>query len=406
MHILIADDDPTSLMIMSAILAQWGHDVTEAHDGLEAYELVQQENITFVISDWNMPVMDGPECCRRLRAANLSHYVYFILLTVRGDKASLIEGMEAGADDFLVKPVDREELRVRLRAGERILNLEQQLEERNRKLHALNQNLQQTYDAISQDVEAAAAMQKAMLPPPAALQGVTFDWLFRPSHFVAGDMFGYFPLTDRYLAFYQLDVAGHGIPSALLSFTLSHILSQGREGSGLLLDPHSDVSHPGVALPPLVVSELNRRFAADLDTPLYFTMLYGVIDTGSGQVTLTQAGHPGPLWLRRTERKITVLGTGGFPIGMLPDLEYEATPVELAAGDRLFLYSDGITECENPASEQFSDSRLVAILEGTADQPLQVVTQAVGQALREWKGDECYQDDISLLALEFGGRNP
>lgn len=401
MRILIADDDPTSLMIMTAILTQWGHSVSVAHDGLEAYRLVQQEDIAFVISDWNMPVMDGPELCRRLRAAELSHYVYFILLTVRGDKASLIEGMEAGADDFLVKPVDREELRVRLRAGERILNLEQELEERNRKLHVLNQNLQQAYDTISQDVEAAAAMQQALLPPPAALQGVTFDWLFRPSHFVAGDMFGYFPLTDRCLAFYQLDVAGHGIPSALLSFTLSHILAQGREEAGLLLDPDSGSSHPGVALPPRVMAELNRRFAADTDSPLYFTMLYGVIDTGSGRVTLTQAGHPGPLWLRRAERKITVLGTGGFPIGMLPDREYEATTVDLAAGDRLFLYSDGVTECENAAGELFSQSRLVATLERAADQPLSAVTQTVGQALQQWKGDERYQDDISLLALEL-----
>jgi len=402
MRILIADDDPTSLMIMTAILTQWGHSVSVAHDGLEAYRLVQQEDIAFVISDWNMPVMDGPELCRRLRAAELSHYVYFILLTVRGDKASLIEGMEAGADDFLVKPVDREELRVRLRAGERILNLEQELEERNRKLHVLNQNLQQAYDTISQDVEAAAAMQQALLPPPAALQGVTFDWLFRPSHFVAGDMFGYFPLTDRCLAFYQLDVAGHGIPSALLSFTLSHILAQGREGAGLLLNHHGDPSHPGVTSPPQVIAELNRRFAADTDSPLYFTMLYGVIDTGRGRVTLTQAGHPGPLWLRRAERKITVLGTGGFPIGMLPDREYEATTVALAAGDRLFLYSDGVTECENVAGELFSQSRLVATLERAADQPLPVVTQTVGQALQQWKGDERYQDDISLLALELG----
>jgi sigma-B regulation protein RsbU (phosphoserine phosphatase) len=406
MRILVADDDPISLTIMAAVLKAMGHEVSLAHDGEEAYALIRQQEIAFVISDWNMPKMEGPELCRRLRAAALRHYVYFILLTVRGDKASLIEGMEAGADDFLVKPVDREELRVRVRAGQRILDLQQQLEERNDKLLELNQELQQASDTIRRDLEAAANLQRELLPPPASLQGVTFDWLFRPSHVLAGDMFGYFPLTDHVLAFYQLDVAGHGIPSALLSFTLSHVLAQGREGAGLLLTGHAGSTHQDIVSPQKVVAELNRRFSTDRDSYLYFTMLYGVMDTRSGQVTLTQAGHPGPLWLHQRGGQIDPVGGGGFPIGMLPNLDYEEMRLELAAGDRLFIYSDGVTDCEGAAGEQFTQARLMRILEQTHDRPLPAVTQAVGVALSQWKGDERYQDDISLLALEYDRIRP
>ncbi|NCC93027.1 MAG: serine/threonine-protein phosphatase [Opitutae bacterium] len=125
------------------------------------------------------------------------------------------------------------------------------------------------------------------------------------------------------------------------------------------------------------------------------------MDTERGQVTLTQAGHPGALWLRAEAEEVVVTGTGGFPVGLLPELEYEAIHLDLARGDRLFLYSDGVTECENAGGEQFSLSRLMAVLERTRELPLAEVTREVGAALSQWKGDEHYQDDISLLALEY-----
>jgi len=399
MRILVADDDPLVRKIIATLLSRWDHQVVLTENGTEAWQILERDEIHFVISDWMMPLMDGLELCRRVRAANFPHYIYFILLTGRDDKASLVEGMEAGADDFLVKPVHKDELRVRIRAGERILTLQCQLEERNRKLSALNQSLKEAYDTIRQDLEAAAAMQKALLPKPATLQGVTMDWLFRPCDLVAGDTFSYFPLSDRHLGFYLLDVAGHGIPSALLSFTLNTVLSQ-KDDSALLRQPTAGYPHYAITPPQTVVQELNRRFEADADSMLYFTMIYGNLDWQSGRVTLTQAGHPRPIWLHRAGRRSELVGGGGFPVGMLPEVEYDAITLDLAPGDRLFLYSDGVTECVNAHGEQFSEARLTELLKATADLPVAAVSERVGQALREWKGDDNYQDDITLLILE------
>ncbi|NJN46961.1 MAG: SpoIIE family protein phosphatase [Candidatus Competibacteraceae bacterium] len=401
MRILVADDDPTSLMIISAILARYGHEVRTASDGLEARRALEQETLPFVISDWGMPGLDGPALCRWLRAAQLPHYVYFIMLTARGDKASLVEGMEAGADDFLVKPVDAEELRVRIRAGERILALERQLEERNQTLEQLNRNLQQAYQTIRSDMDAAAALQKDLLPPPATVQGVHWDWLFRPSHFVAGDMFGYFPLSEHCIGFYQLDVSGHGTSSALLSFTLSKTLYQGPGQHGLLKRISEKPPYYELTPPVQVVEELNRRFQAEGDNLLYFTLVYGVLETATGRVSLTQAGHPAPLWWQRADARLTSLGSGGFPVGLLPDATYELIECQLAPGDRLFLYSDGVTDCDNLRGECFSLSRLRNVLERTADRPLSDVIGLLGDALRQWNGGETYHDDVSLLALEW-----
>jgi len=392
LRILIVDDDPGILSVISAMLRHWDYQVVSASNGLEAWEILQQHPIRFVISDWMMPGLSGPELFQRIRATGADYYIYLILLTGREDKSSLIEGMDAGADDFLVKPVHREELRVRVRAGERILRLEQQLAERNQRLNDTNHSLSRAYETVRQDLQSAAALQKALLPPPACLPGVTIDWLFQPSSYLAGDMFDYFSLDDQLLSFYQLDVAGHGVPSALLSFTVHRLLSQGSEERRLL-------KRAWAQSPVLVVSELNQRFQS-LDSALYFTMIYGCLDRQRGRVTLTQAGHPSPLWLRRDRRQITPIGQCGFPVGLLPDVDYDTMDIELAVGDRLFLYSDGITDCENAAGEAFSEPRFCQLLEETADLSPRAVTEQVSRALHDWKGDDQHLDDISVLLLE------
>ena len=397
MRILVVDDDPSVLRIIAAILGRWNYDVILAGDGLEAWDILQRQDVRFVISDWMMPGLTGPELCRRVRAAEFAKYVYLILLTGRDDKLSLIEGMDAGADDFLVKPVHRQELRVRIRAGERILRLEWQLEERNRHLSEINRTLSDAYATIRHDLESAAAMQKALLPSPLRLPGLSVNWLFQPSSFVAGDMFDYFVMDAPWLSFYQLDVAGHGVPAALLSFTLQRVLAQGAVEQRLR---QQDSSLDVAAIPPRVVAELNQRFQSGIDPLLYFTLIYGHLDWRSGRVILTQAGHPRPIWLHCADRRAELVGGSGFAVGMLPDLEYDAITFDLAPGDRLFLYSDGVTECANPHGELFAEARLTQLLEATADLPVAVVTERVGQALRGWKGDDNHQDDITLLILE------
>lgn len=130
MEILVAEDDPTSRHILKALLGKWGYRVKLACDGAQAWEALQENSVPrLVILDWMMPHMDGLEICKRLRSqeAQTDHYTYIILLTAKGAKDDVIQGMEAGADDYLVKPFDPQELRVRLRAGERIIQLQLQL---------------------------------------------------------------------------------------------------------------------------------------------------------------------------------------------------------------------------------------------------------------------------------------
>jgi sigma-B regulation protein RsbU (phosphoserine phosphatase) len=401
MRILIADDGHEIRFTLSRLLQKWGHEVIAAKDGLEAWHILQQEQVSFLITDWMMPKMDGPELCKMIRSSDLARYVYTILLTSKDGKSDLIAGMAAGADDFLIKPFNADELRLRIRAGERILDLQRTLEERNRKLEETYRHLEDAYSRMTRDLQAAAEMQYSLLPQAAVtLSGVKFEWLFRPCTFVAGDIFNFFRLDEACLGFYHLDVAGHGIPSALLSVTLSKVLNPDpNQGSPLKYfipaPPRYEITPPAQA-----VSQLNRRFQSDMDKMVYFTMVYGIYNSLSRQLTLSQAGHPSPVYLRNGGPPI-LLGSGGFPVGMLPEVEYEALSVTLHSGDRLFLYSDGITECANSSREPFSEARLMTFIAASAHLPLDKLIAELNGELIKWRGGEEFDDDISLLALEL-----
>src|SRR5262245_31914045 len=128
MRILIAEDDAISLRVLESALTKWGHEVIPVTTGSAAFEgLKALDPPQLATLDWMMSEMDGVEVCSRIRPATADRMLYIILLTARGRKEDIVTGLEAGADDYLVKPFDREELRARLNAGIRIIDLQTQL---------------------------------------------------------------------------------------------------------------------------------------------------------------------------------------------------------------------------------------------------------------------------------------
>lgn len=143
MQILVVDDDPVSRRLMQRIIEGFGHEVLVAEDGEAAWEVFQASRVRFLIVDWIMPKMDGIALCRKIRESAMSGYVYIILLTSKDKKDDIVEGLDAGANDYITKPFDRNELQVRVRAGERILSLERKLTEKNDELRDLNIRLEE-----------------------------------------------------------------------------------------------------------------------------------------------------------------------------------------------------------------------------------------------------------------------
>jgi sigma-B regulation protein RsbU (phosphoserine phosphatase) len=393
-RVLLAEDDQLMQQIMTTVLEALGYAVVAVGDGREALEVLERTEINLVVTDWLMPHVDGAELCRQVRSIPFRSYVYIILLTGRDDHRALIEGMEAGADDFLTKPPDPNELRVRLKAGERILKLERELASRNAGLALANTQIREAHDQLHRDLEAAALAQRRLLPPPAELSGLSYDWLFLPSNHVAGDTFNIMRHGETSAAFFQIDVAGHGVPAALLSFTLQRLLSSG----GLQVGNRAEELPVSSWNPAAVVSDLNQRFQAEEDAA-YFTMIFGLIDQVSGKVVLTQAGHPPPLHIRRGGQ-VNAIGEGGSVVGLFIDAEYENIELDMCPGDRIILYSDGIVECANPEGVLFSEERFIEFCAGTTALPLSHMLEALQSRLESWRGSRIYEDDVSLLAIE------
>ncbi len=397
MRILVVEDDSMQRLILVSMLTRHGHDVIAVSDGNAAWQELERNSFNIVFTDWMMPGMSGLELIHKIRGAGFGRYVYAIVCTSRSSRADLVEGMKSGADDYIEKPIHEDELLVRLAAGERVIDLERRLEEENRKLDETNQSLKKAYETIRDDLDAAARMQRSLLPPAGDIHGIHCDSLFLPASVVAGDVFNFFPIGSNSVGFYLLDVSGHGIPAAMLSVTLSKVLTTRPEASSPLVQQRGSAY---VIRPPHeALCEVNDRFQDQGD--MYFTMVYGVFDKGSGCLQFAQAGHPGPILVRK-DKPPQILGDGGFPLGMLPNRSFDPLEYQVEKGDRLFLCSDGILESTNLAGEAFGQERLTRVLNEHRRSSLDALLRSLQSTMYQWAGSTEFADDVTVLALELG----
>jgi len=396
MRILIAEDERITRQSLQRQLKRWGHDVVAAEDGAQAWGQFQQQQFDMVVTDWEMPQVDGRELIERIRGSESSSYVYLIMLTGRSETTDLVAGMEAGADDFLAKPFERSELRVRLRAGERIIQLE-------RSLAARNQELEKANERMRRDLEAAAKIQQSLLPTEVpTLRSVNFAWRYEPCDELAGDSLNVFAIDDRYACMYVLDVVGHGVPAALLSVAVTRSLTLHADRSSLVTQPSEDPPGYTVTSPAEVARRLNVIFPMDAtdEAGQYFTIIYGILDTQTGRFRFVAAGHPGPVLVHQ-DGATELLDEPAFPIGIFEGADYTEAMVDLRPGDRLYMHSDGVNEERNSSGDQLGRERLAASLRGGLQTELEESIDSVIQEVISWRGDEDFTDDVSILAVEM-----
>ncbi len=257
------------------------------------------------------------------------------------------------------------------------------------------EGLRKSKESLEHDLRLAARVQQSLLPPPETeTGGFRIAHVFLPCDDLAGDGVGIDPLPDGRVGLYVLDVSGHGVGAALLSFTLAHLLSTSAEGSVLTERTGAGAA---VVAPSRVADRLNRQFPMDR-TRQYFTLLYGVITPSSGRFEYVTAGHPAPILLRRGDSPQVVGGTG-FPIGMLEDAIFEDAAVTLEPGDRLYLYTDGVSEAADDQGREFGRDRLAEEVTRWRGLPLRDGLDRAAAAVRGWSGGPL-RDDVSLLGVE------
>ena len=257
------------------------------------------------------------------------------------------------------------------------------------------EGLRRAKAALDHDLELAARVQQALLPP-AALQigGLRIAHTMRPCTGLAGDAVGVVNFPDGRVGLYLLDVSGHGVGAALLSFTLNHMLSPTGERAVLMEETGQGLD----ALAPSRVAErLNRQFPMDR-TRQYFTCVYGVYEPSRGHFNYVMAGHPAPILQPRIGAAAPLEGRG-LPIGMIEHATFDDELVILEPGDRLYCYTDGVTEALNASEQEFGVTRLMAEIDRLRDRPLRPGLDVIADLVTDWSGGDP-KDDVSLLAIE------
>ena len=254
------------------------------------------------------------------------------------------------------------------------------------------------------DLEAAARIQATLLPDEAVeIEGARFAWRYVPCDELAGDTLGIVPFDESRVGIYVVDVSGHGVPSSLLSVSVSRLLSKDPASSVLWrTDPASEERR--IATPAEVLRVLSRRFPYDTRTNQYFTMVYGVLDLNRRELCYASAGHE-PLIVVGPNREPEMGSSTGPPVALIPEIikpsVYEERSISLTRGDRIYLYSDGIPEAAAADGEQFGGQRLSERLRELFGNDLDDGLPTLLDAVRAWQEGPSFADDVSVLAVEL-----
>jgi sigma-B regulation protein RsbU (phosphoserine phosphatase) len=365
-----------------------------AQNGAQAWDLFEAGEFPIVVSDWMMPEMDGLELIRRIRSSQRPGYVYAILLTAKSQKEDIVTGMEAGADDFVTKPFDRDELRVRLRAGERIIELET----------ALFASLEELARAHQREGQIGAKIQQTLLlgQPPQHLPGTRVTALTIPSQQIDGDFYDFFAHSAHCLDIVVGDVMGKGVPAALMGAAiksqfaraLSHLLSAA--APGMLPEPEAIVMW--------VHGEVTGQF---IGLERFATLCYARFDLRQRRIVFVDCGHTKTVHFRR--HACALLEGESMPLGFSERETYRQVSLPFEAGDLFFFYSDGVTEAENEAGDLFGVDRLVELIRTNGHLEPEELIENVRRAVIAFSGSETFADDLTCVAVrieESGGAPP
>ena len=375
--ILVVDDEvdlePLMLQRMRRHIRSGQYSFVFAHNGLEALDrLRQDEDIDMVISDINMPQMDGLTLLEQIPKVDPN--IRSVIISAYGDMKNIRTAMNRGAFDFVTKPLDFEDLLITIeRTVSHLIEWRDALSSRDKLV------------VLQNELDVATKMQQSILPTrfPNGSDFSSFASM-EPARNVGGDFYDVINLDDGRIGLSIADVSGKGVPAALFMMSSRTLL----KGSAI-----------GNADPGAVLQEVNSLLLEDNETMMFVTLLYAVYDPPTGQITYANGGHNTPL-IRHADGSSTMLPlTGGIALGVVGDIEYQQELVQLAPGETLVLYTDGITEAMNEVGEEFGLERLYDVLASNPANDPQEVNRNIFEAVRAFAGDTPQSDDITCLTL-------
>jgi sigma-B regulation protein RsbU (phosphoserine phosphatase) len=377
-QILVVDDDPVSRKILARLLASAGYACLECEDGTEALALVHAKQPSLLLLDFDMPGLNGTEVLENLRSDSdpAIAQIPAIMLTGHGSEESEVRCLQAGADDFVTKPVNAAVLRARIETQLRLRSMRRQLERQNDELEEWRRNLER-------DLRAAQLTQQSLIPqkPPTIAGWEVATW-YRPVIQVGGDIYGWLHMKDGRILFWIADGTGHGAAAALLT-TLAKLLFH-----------HGSVEHDG---PARVMEAVNNDFRSIFGARSFMTAMCVAVDPATGRATVVGAGHP-PVLIAHHSGGTESIASVAPPLGLIEHPEFTETIVDLDSGDAFLLYTDGLFGAAKGERLRLTPERLERMLDHSAPSAEALLRSILDQAVPENSNDSL-PDDVAALAV-------
>ncbi len=363
-----------------------------AEDGAQALEMIENGAFDLVLLDIMMPGIDGYEVLEKLREDHGPDDLPVIMATAKSESEDIVAALKMGANDYVTKPFDFPVVLARVSTQ---LALKKIARRAGRRPPA---------DAEGPRSGGQRSSRRCCRPRRPRWEAQC-AWRYVPCDELAGDTLNVIPLGDGITGLFVLDVSGHGVPSSLLSVTLSRLSRvSARFVLRVVVDRNDDSGARRAASPAEVADELSRRFPYDLETHQYFTMVYGVLDVNRHLFTYVSAGHPPVVHLRSGGESSLYTqhrSAGRFGSGNSRPREYEEVEIPLEPGDRLYLFSDGIPEAHESGGEEYGNDRTAQHLQSCFHQDLDESITSLLAQVWEWGGGSGPGDDVSILAVEI-----
>ncbi|HYC46357.1 MAG TPA: SpoIIE family protein phosphatase [Burkholderiales bacterium] len=380
--ILAVDDTPTNISLLAGLLGEQ-YKVRAATNGAKALELAAANPPDLILLDIMMPGLSGYDVLERLRGDTRLRHIPVIMISAIDEIESVIRCIELGAEDYLPKPFNPTLLRTRVGAS---------LEKKR-----LRDDIVRHLDQIENELRQAREIQLSMVPldfqsPGGAHARLEVFATLEPAREIGGDLYDFFWSDDGRLYFVVADVSGKGAPAALF---MARIKTMIRLVATLYREPTGTPVEPG-----RIVRKINEDVCADNRQDMFVTVFFGILDPQSGVLTYCNAGHNTP-YVISGGGAMRLQGAHGIPLGIEGAFDYHTETRQLARGDCIFVYTDGVTEAMDGESSFYSDKRLEDVLRPLAGAPARAVVSEVIASVRDFAAGAPQADDIAAMAIRL-----
>jgi len=377
-EILVVDDDAMSRRVLAQLLNAGGYSCRVSNDGSAAMETIHARPPSLLLLDFDMPGLNGAEVLRRLRSDEdpTVAQIPAIMLTAHGSEQSEVSCLQAGADDFVTKPVNASVLQARIETQLRLRSMRQQLERQNDELEKWRRDLER-------DLAAARLTQQSLIPQkPLVLPGWQIATCYHPVIQVGGDIYGWFRMKDGRVLFWIADGTGHGAAAALLT-TLAKLLFH-----------HGSMDHDS---PASLMEAVDNDFRSTFGARSFMTAMCVALDPATGQAQVVGAGHP-PLLVVRHGGTTESIASVAPPLGMIKRTAFAETPVALEPGDAFLLYTDGLFRWTKDERHRVTPEQLEKVLNHSEHSAEALLKRIAAQTAAE-NSAKTAPDDVAAIAV-------